>query len=1251
MARSNIVKRVLFVVLATGLLLGVQAVTRMAGAVSAAPPVSGFTLAPGSASFDSVSGGGSSPYQQVALPIQPGGTKEPGADWTFQLPNTFQSGDAVQIAVTPATTANQCTTNPNGTGADWVGFTSSAVPTVTVDPGNGAAGAGVAGADLHASLLAIGPGTGTTDAAPTFSPGFAFSGTSFPPAPGTPPALCSGVTNLLSLTLTDSATGSGTDAPWTVTVSGVQFDAGAGADYGYVTIGVAYLPSGAAAQTILAPGNTTPPSNAIVGAVMPNFPNASVLPRNDDGSTGSVNLPFPIDFFGNSFSSVFVNNNGNLTFAGQNGTYTPGSIAGAGQPIIAPFWGDVMTTPGGPASGDGITTFGSGMIGGRQAFMASWPGVDCYRTTNGGLDYFQVILIDRGTSTPNQVGDDFDIVFNYSRISWETGQASGGDGNCLGGASAHAGWSDGGFNTLELTGSGVNGAFLDGGPDSLVAGSDNSPLQGQYIYHVQNGGNVGHSVSGQVTSSSNNQPVSGARVQVCATGANPVCGTSNTGATGLYGVSGIPDGTYNVLANPPFGSNSAPVTVGPFTLPCTGDQTVPVGGSTVQATCSAGNLNVPVALTVPTPPPDGTSIDTNNVGTTDGNIPIVNWLAGTQITTTGCVGGSGVGTLTAPLPAGFTPAQVRPWFTQNADSTFTGPTPPTTWPDNGVATADQHGGIFTETPPGSGIYTGTLPPAWPLHGDTTIRIVTTCGTGDAQRVTNNTFNIYIDPSGTVVDQNDAPIAGATVTLLQQVDGSYSVVPNGSAVMSPANRNNPDTTNGAGQFGWDTVAGSYEVKAAAPGCSTRTTDPFTIPPPVTGMVIQLTCGGAPAPGGGGTPLIVTGLSPSSGPATGGTTVTIAGSGFPTSTGAVQVAFGSLMGTNVSCTDSACTAVSPASTSSGQVPVTLNGQPAGRFTFVPAVTAVSPSGGPASGGTPVTITGAGFSTTPGAPTSFAFGSSPASNVACTSSSSCTATAPAGSGPVDVIASVVGLSSASTPADQFTYTSSTGSPPSSGGSGGGGGSPEQLAACSADANSAYVCALFQSLLYRPADAVGLTTFVGELNGGASRPQVAASIMRSAEYKAVLVQGWYHSFLGRPADQTGLTADVAALTHGTSDEAVEAGILGSPEFLARAGGAPSDFVAALYQVLLGRAPDTGSLAWVGVLGAGMSRSQVAAGILTAPEGRAHLVDGWFMTYLHRHADPGALATFTAVLKSGGTDEAVIAQLVGSNEYFADVT
>ena len=102
----------------------------------------------------------------------------------------------------------------------------------------------------------------------------------------------------------------------------------------------------------------------------------------------------------------------------------------------------------------------------------------------------------------------------------------------------------------------------------------------------------------------------------------------------------------------------------------------------------------------------------------------------------------------------------------------------------------------------------------------------------------------MDPSGLVVDGNhaDAPISGATVTLLAgtQSFSPFTAVPNGSTVMSPANRKNSDTTNSIGEFGWDTLPGWYEVEAHKAGCGSTTTPAFQVPPPVTNLQLVLHC---------------------------------------------------------------------------------------------------------------------------------------------------------------------------------------------------------------------------------------------------------------------------------------------------------------------------------------------------------------------------------------------------------------------------
>jgi len=165
--------------------------------------------------------------------------------------------------------------------------------------------------------------------------------------------------------------------------------------------------------------------------------------------------------------------------------------------------------------------------------------------------------------------------------------------------------------------------------------------------------------------------------------------------------------------------------------------------------------------------------------------------------------------------------------------------------------------------------------------------------------------------------------------------------------------------------------------------------------------------------------VTGLSPTFGPATGGTVVTIIGTGF---TGATAVNFGTTPATDVTVVNAhSVTALSPAG--SGMVDVTVT-TPAGtspispldQFTYplAPTVTGISPNSGPAVGGTPVTITGSNFT----GPPTVDFGTIAATNVVVVNATSITAVSPAGSGVVDVTVTILGNTSATSLADQFTY-----------------------------------------------------------------------------------------------------------------------------------------------------------------------------------------------------------------------------------------
>ena len=211
---------------------------------------------------------------------------------------------------------------------------------------------------------------------------------------------------------------------------------------------------------------------------------SNTLAANDDGSTAAVPIGFTINFFGADHSSLFVNNNGNVTFDAALETFTPFNLGTTNVPIIAPFFADVLTVFAGFPSGGAIVTFGTGTVDGRSAFGVTWPGVHCAVGSQSSLgpplNHFQVLLINRS----DVAAGDFDIEFNYDQIGWEAGGApgSGGDADCLGGNTARAGFANGSGIFDELAGSGVVGGFLDANPTTgFVNTSLNSSQLGRHV--------------------------------------------------------------------------------------------------------------------------------------------------------------------------------------------------------------------------------------------------------------------------------------------------------------------------------------------------------------------------------------------------------------------------------------------------------------------------------------------------------------------------------------------------------------------------------------------------------------------------------------------------------------------------------------------------------------------------------------------------------------------------------------------------
>ena len=188
--------------------------------------------------------------------------------------------------------------------------------------------------------------------------------------------------------------------------------------------------------------------------------------------------------------------------------------------------------------------------------------------------------------------------------------------------------------------------------------------------------------------------------------------------------------------------------------------------------------------------------------------------------------------------------------------------------------------------------------------------------------------------------------------------------------------------------------------------------------------------------------MTGVSPNAGSTTGGTSVTITGTNF---TGATLVEFGTI-GANFTVNSATSITATTGQHAAGTFDVLVtnaSGQSvatsADQFTFsapppAPVVSTVNPNSGPTAGGTSVVIGGSHLT---GA-TSVKFGSVAATALVVNSDNQVTATAPAGSGTVDITVVTAGGTSATSSSDHFTYNNGmptlTGLSPASGPAAGG-------------------------------------------------------------------------------------------------------------------------------------------------------------------------------------------------------------------------
>ncbi|XP_066494914.1 alpha-tectorin-like, partial [Tiliqua scincoides] len=174
-------------------------------------------------------------------------------------------------------------------------------------------------------------------------------------------------------------------------------------------------------------------------------------PKADDGASPQISISEAFYFYGKKYHSLYVNNNGVVSFGQPVSQFTPDPFPLTdGRAFVAPFWADVDNRITGEvyyrqtqerqllqrATADINAYFLDERFTATWVFVATWDQVAFYGSLSSKVNTFQAVLTSNGERSF--------VMLNYKDIQWISGQASGGDANTgLEGTPAQAGFNSG----------------------------------------------------------------------------------------------------------------------------------------------------------------------------------------------------------------------------------------------------------------------------------------------------------------------------------------------------------------------------------------------------------------------------------------------------------------------------------------------------------------------------------------------------------------------------------------------------------------------------------------------------------------------------------------------------------------------------------------------------------------------------------------------------------------------------------------
>lgn len=169
----------------------------------------------------------------------------------------------------------------------------------------------------------------------------------------------------------------------------------------------------------------------------------------DSGACGAATVNgFSVNIGGNFYSTLFVNENGIVSFGSAISDAPSTALSALTAPAFAPFFAN------GAILDNASLLYGytDASVGFPDSFWLTW---DAFIPEGAGAgapaNIFQLGIVDLG-------GGDFDLIFNYEAINWDDASIG-----------AQAGLTDGLGNAFLLSGAGVAGAYL--GSDDTSSGA------------------------------------------------------------------------------------------------------------------------------------------------------------------------------------------------------------------------------------------------------------------------------------------------------------------------------------------------------------------------------------------------------------------------------------------------------------------------------------------------------------------------------------------------------------------------------------------------------------------------------------------------------------------------------------------------------------------------------------------------------------------------------------------------------------